>query len=103
MNKPAITIYWFGFSADPPTLAHQRIIKALERLPKKKEIGVFPAGPLSYKKFTAPKKHREAMVKAWWKAAKFGENVHLAWFDWHSEKAWSWYRLWKKIQRLTPQ
>jgi nicotinic acid mononucleotide adenylyltransferase len=95
-------IFWFGFSADPPTLAHQKIVKAVLKLPGKKIIIVFPAGPLSYKTFGASKHHRLAMIKLWWKFAKFPKNVILAWFDFYQKEAWSWYHLWKKLGHLSP-
>lgn len=96
-------IYWFGLSGDPPTLAHQRIMKALSKQQGRNRVIVFPAGPLSYKRFTASKRDRRAMMRTWLLSAKFPKNVGLSWFDFNRKQAWSWYRLWNTLQKQSPQ
>lgn len=122
------SIGWFGFSADPPTIAHQNLVQT--SLQFVDAVVVFPAGTLPYKQLHASKHHRLAMTKLWQHEAQFekvaisavssfasseggrgandaaGRNpwkrVIVSDFDIWRKSSFQWYPLWKTINSLLP-
>jgi nicotinic acid mononucleotide adenylyltransferase len=95
----ASRIAWFGFSADPPTLAHRAIIDAVMGSGIVQKVVVFPAGKLPYKGFKASDWQRMDMVEIWKASADFGDEVVISRFDLLRKEAMSWYELWNSIQK----
>lgn len=92
---------WFGFAADPPTLAHRAVVDAVLGSGRVEKIVVFPAGKLPYKSFQATDWQRNEMVEIWKAAADFGDEVVLSRFDILRDTALEWYELWKQLQQMS--
>jgi nicotinate-nucleotide adenylyltransferase len=92
---------WFGFSADPPTLAHRAVIDAVMGSGRVDKVVVFPAGKLPYKDFQATDWQRNDMTEIWTANAEFGDEVILSRFDLNREHAFTWIELWEKIQQMS--
>lgn len=94
------TLGWFGFSADPPSLAHRAVIDAALGSGLIQKVVAFPAGKLSYKTFQASDWERAEMVELWGRSAEWDNEVILSRFDLQREIAITWMELWKKINTL---
>lgn len=92
---------WFGFSADPPTLAHRKVIEYALGTGLVEKVIVFPAGPLKYKKFQASTEERLEMTKIF--AMDFPDQVIVEDFDLRRETAMTWFDLWQEIIRTFPE
>jgi|CXWL01.1.fsa_nt_gi nicotinic acid mononucleotide adenylyltransferase len=93
---------WFGFSADPPTLAHRAVIDAALGSGLVQKIVAFPAGKLPYKLFSASDWQRWDMTELWRRAAEWEDEVVLSRFDLLRSEAMTWIDLWRKITQLAP-
>lgn len=94
---------WFGFAADPPTLAHRAVVDAVLGSGLVEKVLVFPAGNVSYKEFAASEWQRAEMTELWKVAAGFGDEVVVSRFDLMEERAIYWYDLWQEITRRAPK
>src|SRR5690606_38164550 len=94
----ATKLAWFGFSADPPTLAHRMIVDAVLGSGLVEKVIVFAAGRLPYKTFHASDWQRTDMVELWKSAAEFGDEVIMSRFDLLRDTAMNWYDLWNTLQ-----
>lgn len=95
------TLGWFGFSADPPTLAHRAVVDAALGSGLVQKVVAFPAGKLRYKDFTASDWQRAEMTEFWGRSAEWDDEVILSRFDLQREVAITWVELWKKIKTLS--
>lgn len=94
------TLGWFGFSADPPTLAHRAVVDAALGSGLVQKVVAFPAGKLPYKDFSASDWQRAEMTEFWARSAEWEDEVILSRFDLQREEAITWVELWKKIKSL---
>lgn len=92
---------WFGFAADPPTIAHRAVLDAVLGSGMVEKVVVFPAGKLPYKMFTATDWQRNEMTEIWKAAAEFGDEVILSRFDLERDQAITWSELWEKLQQMS--
>ncbi len=92
---------WFGFAADPPTLAHRAVIDAVMGSGRVEKVLVFPSAKLPYKDFSATDWQRNEMTEIWAASAEFGDEVILSKFDILRDEAITWFDLWKKIQHMS--
>ncbi|MGE3278307.1 MAG: nicotinate-nicotinamide nucleotide adenylyltransferase [Candidatus Altimarinota bacterium] len=92
---------WFGFSADPPTLAHRTIVDAVLGSGLVQKVIVFPAGKLPYKDFGASDWQRKDMVELWKASSEYGDEVVLSTFDLLRPKAIVWHELWRRLQEIS--
>lgn len=97
------SLAWFGFSSDPPTLAHRAVVDAVLGSGVVDKIIVFPAGELDYKSFQTSALQRIEMLELWWNDAEYGSEVILSHFDIQRKRAFKWSDLWQKIFRLSPK
>jgi nicotinic acid mononucleotide adenylyltransferase len=95
------TLAWFGFAADPPTIAHRAVLDATLGSGIVQKIVVFPAGKLPYKDFQATDWQRNDMTEIWKAAASFGDEVILSRFDLEREQAITWIELLEKIGQMS--
>lgn len=93
---------WFGFAADPPTLAHRSVVDAVLGSGRVEKMIVFPAGKLPYKDFFSSDWQRAEMTELWYSAAGFGDEVIISRFDMNRPQAMTWIDLWKTINQLAP-
>lgn len=93
---------WFGFAADPPTLAHRSIVDATLGSGLVEKLVVFPAGKLPYKDFEASDWERWDMTEIWKAASEFGDEIILSRFDMMRPQAMPWIDLWLKLQEISP-
>lgn len=92
---------WFGFAADPPTLAHRSVIDAVMGSGRVDKVIVFPAAKLPYKEFRATDWQRNDMTEIWAAAAEFGDEVIISRFDLLRDEAMTWFELWEKTQKMS--
>lgn len=97
------TLGWFGFSADPPTVAHATILKEVLKSELVQIVIVFPAGKLSYKTFSASRENRMKMTELWACAANLPKTVHVSSFDMKRKKAFAWIDLLEHVTSLAPE
>lgn len=93
---------WFGLTADPPTLAHRKMVDAALGSGLVKKIVVFPAAQLPYKSFYASDFQRLDMLVAWHDEAEYTDDVIISRFDIERDTAMLWKDLWKKIDSFRP-
>jgi len=99
----AKSLGWFGFSADPPTLAHRAVIDAALGSGLVQKVVVFPAGKLPYKDFQTSDWERADMSELWRSSAQWDDEVIISRFDMSRETAIAWIDLWKKLNDLAPK
>ncbi|MDP3976091.1 MAG: hypothetical protein Q8P95_04195 [bacterium] len=100
--KDTLRIGWFGFSADPPTLAHRQIIDAILNSGQVDAVVAFPAGRLAYKDFQSSDEQRKRMARLWHEQAGWNDKVLLGWFDLEERQAIRWYELWQELVAKLP-
>ena len=94
---------WFGFSADPPTLAHRAVVDAVLGSGRVDKVIVFPAAEVDYKRFQATDWQRMEMTEIWREAAGYGDEVILSRFDLIRDKAYYWADLARDILQMAPK
>ncbi|MDP2691130.1 MAG: hypothetical protein Q8O95_01845 [bacterium] len=94
---------WFGFAADPPTLAHRAVVDAVLGSGLVEKVIVFPSGRLDYKEFQCTDWQRAEMVELWKAAADYGDDVLVSRFDLIRDRAFYWYDLWRHLHQIAPK